>query len=227
MQQLGAERPRQGAPAGEGTLVVGSRYGTLWLLQAATGAVLWQHVSGEKLGSLIHTGAVIYVPSYLGLPIRKPADRLPPTPPPAAEEGPRRQPPSAHPSYLTALRVRDGTVLWRREGWKPPGSENPPLARAGDVLITDALAREIGERQITALDRRTGETRWACAAGEPSGYARRLLGVRGGRVYVSKGGLEHYRLHVLDARSGEELWTLDQVQWWVTVLQNLPIYPEG
>ena len=160
---------------------------------------------------------VIYVPSYTALSIRKPADRLPPTPPPAAEEGPRLQPLHSHPSYLTALSARDGTVLWRREGWKPPGSETPPLARAGDVLITDALAREIGEREITALDRSTGETRWACAAGEPSGYARRLLGVRGGRVYVSKGGLEHYRLHVLDARSGEELWTLDQVNWGVTL----------
>ena len=40
MQQLGAERPQQGVPVGEGTLVVGSRYGTIWLLLAATGAVL-------------------------------------------------------------------------------------------------------------------------------------------------------------------------------------------
>ncbi len=207
--------------------MVGSRYGTIWLLQAATGAVLWQHVSSEKLGTLIHAGEVIYVASFLGIPVREAEDRSPPpqpvvvqTPlaPGGAEEDrpllPRRY---AYPSALTALRARDGAVLWRREGWKPPGFEPLPLARAGDLLITDALASEIGERQLTALDRRTGETRWVRDAGAPGGYARRLLGVGGGRVYLTKDeryqwDQDHYRLHVLDAGSGEELWRRDEVQ---------------
>jgi outer membrane protein assembly factor BamB len=226
-QQLGAERPHHGVHAGEGTVVVGSRYGTIWLLQAATGAVLWQHVSSEKLGMLIHAGEVIYVASFLGIPVREAEDRLPPPQPvvvqtPLASGGaeedrpllPRRY---AYPSALTALRARDGAVLWRREGWKPPGFEPPPLARAGDLLITDTLASEIGERQLTALDRRTGETRWVRDAGAPGGYARRLLGVGGGRVYLTKDeryqwDQDHYRLHVLDAGSGEELWRRDEVQ---------------
>src|SRR5260221_13443167 len=46
------------------TVVAVSCYGTLWLLDARTGAVRWQLVNGCRLGQLAHGGETIYLTAY-------------------------------------------------------------------------------------------------------------------------------------------------------------------
>lgn len=214
MSQQLEKRRHHDAPRADDTVVVGSRYGTIWMLDATTGKALWTYVSGEKLGPLFHIGDTIYFPSYVLRPVRKEVD-LPPAMRPKALSG---HPIYVHsfPGYVTALRARDGKVLWRREGWTMH-TRSPFAAQDGELLITDNLAPEIGETVVSALNIHTGEIRWTYHTGEMNGPSERLMAVRGGRVYVRRGGRESRQLHVLDAQTGDEVWSQDELDPWLTL----------
>jgi outer membrane protein assembly factor BamB len=180
MQQKGEEPSRRDAPKFADTLAVSSRYGTIWMLQAKTGKVLWQHVSGEPSGPLIHTGDTLYVAtsgrSFVGKQIElPPAIRLKTWP---------DYPFSviSHPGYVTALRASDGTLLWRREGWLMRMQREVFAALDGELLITNNLAPEVGETLVCGIDIHTGETRWTYHIDEIAGPSERLLAVRSGRI---------------------------------------------
>ncbi|WIG61301.1 MAG: hypothetical protein OJF49_004049 [Ktedonobacterales bacterium] len=180
------------------TLLVGSRYGTVWLLHADTGSVLWRQTMGGRLGTLVHGGDTVYVPAYIPMPTAK------------HEEGPaplagwlHRGAVGAYPSRLTALRARDGATLWICEGWSAGRSH---LALDDNILLTDALDPAIGERTLSAIDSQTGDTHWSISTGPPWGLRERFITARAGRVYLR----ESTDPHVLDTRTGATLWSYEE-----------------
>jgi outer membrane protein assembly factor BamB len=200
---------QRGTPKFDDSLVVVSRYGTIWKLDARTGKILWQHVSNERVGSLIHTGDTIYFASYVLRPVRKEID-LPPNI--SRKAMPRHPYITAEPPYITALQARDGAVLWKREGWRMRAG--PYIARDGDLLITNSLDPEIGERVISGIDMHTGETRLIYHAAKVSESSLELVAVRAGRVYLCSGSIGKYfdlHLHALDAQTGKEVWDREQI----------------
>jgi outer membrane protein assembly factor BamB len=96
---------------------------------------------------------------------------------------------------LFALRTSDGKVLWRRT---LGANQTGPAYAGGSVFISQ------GNGTFTALDARTGRTRWVFHS--PTGLQSSPLSI-GGRVYFgSQGGV----LYALDARSGKVVWKSDQ-----------------
>lgn len=214
LHQIEERSQRQrSAPQFDDSLVVVSRYGTIWKLDARTGKTLWQYVSNERVGPLIHIGETIYFPSYVLRQVRKEID-LPPHI--AIKVGPRRIYVTAEPAYITALRASDGKVLWKREGWRMHAG--PYIARDGDLLITNSLDPEIGERVIAGIDMHTGETRLIYYAAKLLESSQELVTVRAGRVYLrgimhgsmSSGNIDP-PLNVLDAQTGREVWSREQM----------------
>ncbi len=215
LQQVEKRSQRQrGTPKFDDSLVVVSRYGTIWKLDARTGKTLWQHVSNERVGSLIHTGDTIYFASYVLRPTRKEID-----PPPniSLKAMPSHLYISAEPAYITTLRASDGKVLWKRKGWRMHAG--PYVALDGDLLITNSLDPEIGERVISGIDMHTGETRLIYHAAKVLEPSQELVAVRAGRVYLRSGSSGRYfdqQLHVLDAQTGKEVWRRERVDTQLT-----------
>lgn len=204
-------RQQHEAPFGKSalhpTLITGSVHGTVNALDAATGTVLWQWAPGPQLGTLAHDGEMVYFATTSpvgGL------QRLDEPPPRTLEERRNRKiVATGSPVTLTALRARDGTEVWQREGWRFGRQAN--VALADDLLIAEGPNEDIGQAYITAFDTRTGETRWRFDTGDPWGITVRLIAARGGRIFVRAGSSGADRLHVLDAQTGAEVWSREKV----------------
>lgn len=193
------------------TVITGSRHGTVTALQATTGAVLWRWVPGPRLGTLAHGGEIVYVPTDSPFGARRYLDGPPPRTP---EEARNREVAVGHPVTLSALRARDGAVVWQKEGWRA-SSARTRLILDGDLLIADAPNPEIGQAWVSACDERTGETRWTYDTGIQWGSSERLIAARAGRVFVCEGGFglhNPHLLHVLDARTGAVRWSRKQAE---------------
>jgi len=199
--------------ANDRTVLAGSEFGTVWLLDAATGRVRWRHVTGGRLSALAHGGDTVYISWCDPMPVRKPfGDPL---------ERPRGAI-TGHPAQLLALRVRDGSVLWRRDGW---GADRNRIALDADVLVSDGPSAAIGERIIYGLDAHTGEVRWSFDTGPPWGLSERLMGARAGRAFVYDAGDSHRLnapniLNVLDAKTGAVCWRAPHAAPVVTLSQG-------
>ena len=92
------------------TLLIGSREGKVALVNARTGAVIWQHSSHSQVGTLVHGGEQFFVPwgSRLRLvqgPRRR--DRRETW----AEEQRRRDHIKSEPAWLEARSSQDGRLL--------------------------------------------------------------------------------------------------------------------
>lgn len=195
--------------ANDRTVLVGSNYGTVWLLDAATGKVRWRHVTGGRLSALAHGGDTVYISWFDPMPVRKPFGD-PPERPRGAITG--------HPAQLLALHVHDGSVLWQRDG---RGTDRNRIALDADVLVSEGPNAEIAGRNIYSLDAYTGEVRWSFDTGPPWGLSERLMGARAGRAFVFEGGGEgSQRLNVLDAQSGSVCWSVLHAVAFVTLSQG-------
>jgi outer membrane protein assembly factor BamB len=198
-----AERARQGATTDEPPVVVGSRYGTVVALQAATGNVLWRRTPGPNLRTLAHGGDVVYIPTEMPTGVAREVEAA------VSVSGDERHLQgrfAVHPALLAALRVSDGALLWLKEGWSLP--RGMQIVLDGDTLFATAPTPDMGEARVLALDAQTGDTRWSFDTGQPWGFtAERLIAARGGRVYVRVEGETGRTLHALDGRSGEIVWS--------------------
>lgn len=209
MAQTAERRTRAGAGKVDvAPVIAATRHGAVAAVEAATGARLWQWIAEPRLGMLAHGGDAVYVVTATPLPIgRVEGQEGPPSwLAMAAGQRPARQL-HTFPTTLTALRARDGAVLWQRDGWHPFGRGCVILD--GDVLVTDALASGIGQSAVTALDPETGEERWKYGAGTQWGPVQLLLAAAGGRMLVREEG-EKRRLCALDGNSGAEQWSREE-----------------
>jgi outer membrane protein assembly factor BamB len=108
---------------------------------------------------------------------------------------------------LTALHVRDGRVVWQREGWS--------LRRAAELvlddgmLLADTIAPRLEDTCVSALDPGTGETRWSHDTGFHWSIDERLRAARAGRAYVWEERDTHV-LRVLDSHTGDVVWSVEQ-----------------
>ena len=220
------------------TVLAVSSHGTLWLLDAGSGAMWWRLVNGRPLAAIDHGGELIYLTRISRTPIRRDTQK----PPGWAERVPFHSPDERQRlqellvmgAELVALRTEDGTVAWRHAGWIPRNWQRP-LARGGhqldgDVVITDVTDFAESTPVVSALDARTGAPRWrytGTESGETQGGQHgqiragfgddpvqranatlNLLGASAGKVYVLPP--EQKRLDVLDAASGHPLWSCEQ-----------------
>ena len=219
------------------TVLAVSSHGTLWLLDAGSGAVRWHRVNGRPLAGIEHGGELIYLTRISRAPIRRDTQQ----PLGWAERAPFHSPEErtrlnelVMGAELVALRADDGSVAWRHAGWIPRNWQRP-RARGGhqldgDVAITDVTDFAESTPVISALDARTGAPRWRYTGteagetpesqhGQVSGgrgdnpvqranATLNLLGASAGRVYVLPP--EQKRLDVLDAASGQLLWSCEQ-----------------
>ncbi|MGH2516117.1 MAG: PQQ-binding-like beta-propeller repeat protein [Ktedonobacterales bacterium] len=205
--EASGEYGEHNAPVAHATLLTGSAHGTVIALDAATGAVLWHWAPGPRLGTLAHDGETVYFATTSPVVGRR---RLDGPPPRTFEQYPNRKIVAVGSQVtLTALRARDGTEVWQREGWR--FGRQADVALADDLLIADGPNEDIGQAYITAFDTRTGETRWRYDTCDPSGSSERLIAARAGRVFVREGGFGVDHLHVLDARTGAEVWDREKV----------------
>ena len=102
----------------------------------------------------------------------------------------------AQPEYVRAFVAtgRDGDPRWRHD-WSESSGAAAPTLHGGTAFLTRA-----GETM--AVDRRTGEIRWAYAAGTTGSTPTAV----GDRVYLGAKSLL-----ALDGRTGERLWRADAV----------------
>lgn len=186
-------------------IVVGSRHGTIWGLDPATGKTLWRRVTGDNLGGLVQTGETVYVVSNAALPIReapdpRPHPNIPPERRPVIHYNPRR---------VMALSVANGDTLWLRDGWACGGMGSGAFLIAELLLVEDTHA-DGDQIWIQALAADTGEPRWTVGAGPPFGLAGRLLDAHAGRMLVHSQSDERfsYALSVYDVQTVHSLWSL-------------------
>jgi outer membrane protein assembly factor BamB len=205
-----AERTRQGAKTDEPPVVVGSRFGTVVALRAASGEVLWRRTPGPDLSTLAHSGDVVWIPTDMPTPVRRDIEVAVPA------SGDERRPQGrifAQPALLAALRISDGALLWLKEGWSMP--RGMQIILDGGTLFATAPTPAMGEALVYALDAQTGETRWSFDTGKPWGITKRLIAARGGRVYVWVEAETGRHLRVLDGRSGATIWGRAERDMWL------------
>ncbi|MBV8345360.1 MAG: PQQ-binding-like beta-propeller repeat protein [Candidatus Eremiobacteraeota bacterium] len=174
------------SPAVSGGIVyVGSNDGNLYAVRQSDGTRVWQYpTGGEVTSSPAVAGKSVYFASTDG--------------------------------YVYAVAARTGTLRWRFKtagerrftapgihGIKPP---NQMMADPFDMFISspavDAQTVYIGsgDRNVYALDARTGRERWRFATGD---VVHATPAVAGGRVYV--GSWDRY-FYALDAATGAVRW---------------------
>lgn len=154
-------------------IIAGSQYGSVTALYVDTGDYMWQHRLPPVWCSCVSDRDVVYVAA-----------------PTHHSRDPYQQ------AHVTALRVRDGAVLWEVA---PKGlAGNVTLCLAGDRLLA---ASGMGNGTVFALDVRTGSVRWKDK--ESNGLMYRLIAAHGDTVFVH-GKAPGFR--ALDAHSGKERW---------------------
>jgi len=107
-----------------------------------------------------------------------------------------------------ALDTRDGTTLWRRDISADFGGPTPIMGFAESLLVDgDVVYCTPGGRDtsVVALDRHTGETRWASEGhNDPSAYCSPLLVERGGTGLLIT--LTSATLIAFDPATGAIVW---------------------
>ncbi|HEX6800380.1 MAG TPA: PQQ-binding-like beta-propeller repeat protein, partial [Ktedonobacterales bacterium] len=202
------------AQAKSPTVIVASRYGTLWLLDAATGGLRWRRVTEGRVPTVAQSEQLVYSLSVAKLPTRKTLDGDEPVQADALSRlGGMTM---GHWSRLLALRIADGSVAWQREGFA--ATDRVGFALDGEILVTDGPTPEFGRRFVYGLDAQSGAVRWNFNVGPPHGLTRRLFGASDGRAYVYPEGDEH-RLNALDTRTGEIVWSVNHATPFVTLSQ--------
>jgi outer membrane protein assembly factor BamB len=193
------------------TVLAVSRYGTLWLLDARTGAIRWRLVNGCRLDELAHGGELLYLTtSSLGW-VRRDTR----TPPVSRDELLQYQQLWVTPAEIIVIRAQVGSIAWRRAGWvrrnRPPRVLFGGNRLDGNYLVTDVTDFAETTPVISAVDATTGALRWRsrCTDGPRAGQ---LEGVCAGRVYVYHA--EQRRLDVLDTTTGDLLWSCEQSATW-------------
>lgn len=186
-------------------LVVGSRHGTIWGLDPATGKTLWRRVTGDDLGRLVQTDGVVYVVSQAALPIREVPDPRPYPNIPAD----RRPVIRYNPRRVMALSLADGDILWVRDSWTCGGMGSGAFL-VDDLLLVEDSHADGGHIWIQALAADIGELKWTLDAGPPFGLAGRLLDARADWMLVQSQGEERplYVLSVYDVHTVQPLWSL-------------------
>jgi outer membrane protein assembly factor BamB len=195
-------QPTPSEAAYPATLLVGSLDGTVALLSARTGDVVWRAATRREVGTLGHDGAQFYV--AVGSPVHlvRPPSRE------SQEQCERRCARlEAEPARLEARSARDGHLLWHREDWGLNGRLDVG-AEAGGAVIVVGSTSIYGDHALYGLDARTGATRWTSPATGQMRINGHRFALRGGRLYCygdgGPGGLV-----VLDAGTGQPLWRRD------------------
>lgn len=200
--------PTQGEAASPTTLLVGSRDGAAALLRARTGALVWRASTRRELGTLAHDGVQAYVAFGSSLRLIRPRVRGRESPERRWRRFARLQARlQAEPARLEARRAHDGALLWRRADWGLIGRLDVGAAAQSDVVVVGSTS-SYGDHALYGLDVRTGATRWTYLTNSQRQVNGRRFAVHGGRIYCYGGG-ETRGLTVLDARSGEPLWSRD------------------
>jgi outer membrane protein assembly factor BamB len=184
-----------------GSTLAGSTEGDVALVQAHTGAVVWQAHTGRELGTLAQDGERAYINTGSQLALLRSSSRRE-TPDDRLRRLARLR---AEPAQLEAREVRDGDLQWRRTDWDLVGRLDVGVT-AGIVLVSaKSSASRSPDRALYALDGASGAARWSYpATGQMQINGRRFV-ARGGRVYLY-GEIAGQGLLVLDVRSGAELW---------------------
>jgi outer membrane protein assembly factor BamB len=181
------------------TIIAGSWQGDAAVVSEATGRVIWRQRTGRELGTLSQDGERWYLALGPLLSLRAAQRR-------AATQQARQRIAAerSRPTRLEARSLADGALAWSAAHWGQESSLHVELE--SDTLVAASLDCLPGAEMIYGLDARTGSVRWSVAGSECCGYLDRLAAARGGRVYVHKAGTPH-RMHVLDTRTGRDLWS--------------------
>lgn len=129
---------------------------------------------------------------------------------------------------LTCLDLKSGKPVWEKDFIGQMGGTNIQWGYTETILIEgDILYCTPGgkENNVVALNRKTGETIWACPGlGELSAYCTPLLVKLPARQLL----VTHTASHVLgiDATTGKLLWSAEHPNQW-SVQANTPIYQDG
>jgi outer membrane protein assembly factor BamB len=129
---------------------------------------------------------------------------------------------------LTCLDLKTGKSVWEKDFIGQMGGTNIQWGYTESLLIDgDKLYCTPGgkENNVVALNRKTGETIWACPGlGELSAYCTPLLVKLPSRQLL----VTHTASHVLgiDASTGKLLWSAEHPNQW-SVHANTPIYNDG
>lgn len=195
------------------TLAIGKDDGYVALLRTDTGAVRWAHREPHKLMALIH-GDDVVIAAFGEEPRRTAKPMTVPM------EGGTRQ--VLRPGFefepieVVAYRTSDGAALWRKSDWYLAWRIRLE-ATSGVVLAS--TGHSAGEQRLYALDAHTGAMRWTRDYTEHQldrrvglGPFQWFIAARNGRVFIIVraarfGGPNIQTLHVLDAATGNELWT--------------------
>ena len=204
------ERASDSEAARQPSLLVGSPDGTVALLRAETGAIIWRRTSHREIGTLAHDGTRCYIAFGSRLRLIQGAPRRETR----EQELRRHDRIRAEPSVLEARDALDGRLLWRMRGWNFIGYLGVGVT-AQTVLV--ASTSVYGEQGLRALDAATGAPLWTY----PTTSSRKINSYRfaaqQGRIYLyGEGG----GLLVLDARTGAPLWQRD-------TLPDLVFSPDG
>lgn len=129
---------------------------------------------------------------------------------------------------LTCLDIKSGKPVWEKDFIAQMGGSNITWGYVESLVIDgDKLFCTPGgkENNVVALNRKTGETIWACPGlGEASAYCTPLLVKLPARQLL----VTHTASHVLgiDASTGKLLWNAPHPNQW-SVQANTPIYGDG
>jgi outer membrane protein assembly factor BamB len=195
----------------KGVVYIGTEDGTVYALDAWTGAVRWSHdtgfthnwsspavargavyIGGGNLVALrASTGAVVWKVSTGGDDSWTPTvahgvvytiSRVGPT-----EPGTEK---------LYAVRASDGSILWtKKTGYAGDSVTGQAPTVANGVVYVGSASQE-----LYALDAETGKVRWTVPMGEETGVTPAVVD---GVAYAPSVG----HLRALDASTGEVLWT--------------------
>jgi PQQ-like domain len=212
--QAHSDQPLGTAPR-QPTLLVGAEDGTVALLRARTGAVVWRTASCREVGTLAHDGTRCYV--ALGSRLRLVRGSRYET---VEQRLRREQRLRAEPARLEARSAEDGRLLWRRKDWNL--FSRLDVGVGSDVVVVASTSHDprYGDGTLYGLDARTGATRWTVPASGQYQIDGHRFAVRTERVYVYGEDGDHDGLLVLDVQTGEPVWRRDS-------MPDLALSPRG
>lgn len=193
------ERASDSETVRQPSLLVGSLDGTVALLRARTGAIIWRRASRREIGTLAHDGTC----GYIAFGSRLRLIQGPPGGETREQELRRHDRIRAEPSVLEARAASDGRLLWRMRGWNFIGRLDVGVTTQ---TVPVASTSFYGEHSLRALDAATGASLWTyptTGSGTINGYR---FAAQQGRIYLNGEGKGFL---VLDARTGAPLWQRD------------------
>lgn len=183
--------PALGVVEGRAVLALGGYDRFVWMLDAATGEVLWKYATGDG----VYSAPVFFHDGERVLLLAASNDR-----------------------EVYALDAATGERRWSTplQEWRPTlGGARlsaPAVGRAGGVdavfvgawVFDRSLGESLQRASLTALDARTGKALWAAPLGDNALTAPTYAEVEGkGRLFIGSGD---GNLHALDADTGAPLW---------------------